>query len=68
MREFYKGLLEESMNKKEIRDDIALEDTSLFILTMHLGILMIAAEVPNIPLKKLVDTNLRIIWNCIKAK
>jgi AcrR family transcriptional regulator len=62
----YKDLIGESMKNKEIRSDVDLEEIALYIFTIFSGFIEIWTAFPNFSLKKIVDTNIKMICNNIK--
>jgi AcrR family transcriptional regulator len=65
---FFKKLVEISIAKKEIKEDINPHDVAINILTAYLGISLIAAEFSYVSFAELVEKNLEMIWNNIKVE
>ncbi|MGL4670141.1 MAG: TetR/AcrR family transcriptional regulator [Methanobacteriaceae archaeon] len=63
---FFKELVEESIEKGEIKDDIDPHKLATHILSIYLGILLTSVEFTYIPFKELVSTNLEFLWNNVK--
>lgn len=63
---FFKKLVEKSIEKNEIREDIDPYKLATHIISIYLGILLTSVEFSYIPYKELVSTNLEILWNNVK--
>ncbi|MEA4956146.1 hypothetical protein SDC9_03527 [bioreactor metagenome] len=63
---FYKELIEESIEKKEIRSDINSEDLAIYLFTIFKGFIELSTVFPKFTLKKFIETNLELIFENIK--
>lgn len=63
---FYKELIKEGIAKKEIKDDINVEEMSLHIFTLFMGSVELSIVFPEYSSGTLIDTNLKILWEAIK--
>ncbi|MCL2116222.1 MAG: TetR/AcrR family transcriptional regulator [Methanobrevibacter sp.] len=65
---FYYDLVKDAIEKKEIRDDIDIESLVMFIQSNLKGYIDLWVYQPDISFKKLVDSNLKMIWEAIKVQ
>ncbi|MEA4957457.1 hypothetical protein SDC9_08567 [bioreactor metagenome] len=63
---FYKELIEESIEKKEIKEDIDSEELAIYIFTIFMGFIELSTVFPKFSLEKIIETNLKMIWENIK--
>jgi AcrR family transcriptional regulator len=63
----YKELIQESIEKKEIRSDINIEKIVLFILTSLKGYVDVWF-IPNFSFEKIVEANVELIWEAVKKR
>ena len=61
LHDFYYDLIQESIGKKEIRDDIDIEELIMFIQTMLKGHLVLIVFRPNLKPDTLFKSNLKLL-------
>jgi AcrR family transcriptional regulator len=66
--EFYYGLVQEAIEKSEIRDDIDIRTLVMFIQTTMKGYIDLWVYQPNFPMQELVDVNIKMIWEAIQKR
>jgi len=66
--DFYSGLVQDAIANGEIRDDIDIDMLVIFIQTSFKGYIDLWVYQPNFPFKKIVDSNLKLIWEAIKKQ
>jgi len=66
LHEFYNKLIQEAIEKKEIRKDIDIKTLNLFIRTVFRGFLILLVFQPNLSSEKLLKANTRLVWEAIK--
>ena len=64
----YYELIQEAIEKKEIRDDIDVKTLTLFIHSCLKGYLDLWVYQPNLSFEELVDSNIKMIWEAIKKR
>ena len=66
--EFYKELILDLFEKKELRDDVSLDDMSIFIFTIMNGFINLWRTFPNSSIEKFVDVHTEIILDFLLKK
>jgi len=66
--DFYYGLVQEAINKKEIRDDIDIEELIMFIKTILKGYLVLIVFQSNLPSEYLLKANMKLLYEAIKRR
>lgn len=66
--EFLYDLIQEAIEKKEIRDDIDIEELVTFIKTNLKGYLVVIVCQPNFSAEKLLNANMKLIWEAVKKR
>jgi AcrR family transcriptional regulator len=66
--DFYHGLVQDAIKNKEIRDDIDVEMLVMFVQTILKGYIDMWVYKPNFSFEKLVDANIKLLWEAIKKR
>jgi len=66
LHDFYHELIKEAIENKEIRDDVDIDTLIIIIQTFLKGYLILWLNCPDLPLEKIVDANIQMIWESIK--
>jgi len=64
--DFYHELIQEAIEKKEIRDDVDIDTLNIFIQTFLIGYLSLWRNYPNLQIEKIIDANIQMVWESIK--
>jgi len=63
---FYYELVEEAIEKKEIREDIDIEKIAMFLQTTLKGYIGLLVFQPDLSTEKLIEYNTELIWEAVR--
>jgi AcrR family transcriptional regulator len=66
--DFYYELIEEAIENKEIREDIDVKMLVIFVQTIIKGYTELWVYQPNLSLEKIIDANIKLMWEAIKKQ
>lgn len=66
--DFYCELVQDAIENGEIRDDVDIEMLVMFIQTICKGYIDLWVYQPNFSFEKLVNSNLKLMWDAIKKQ
>jgi len=65
---FFYELIQDAIKNKEIRDDVDIEMLVMFVQTILKGYIELWVYQPNFSFEKLVNANLKLMWEAIKKQ